>query len=269
MGESSVKKLICGGFTLLELLVVMAVVGILAALILSSLTSAKQRAQGIACMNNGKQLNLALQMYGTEYNGWLPPNPDWPTNNMWVRGEMENPNDATNTMLLMNSKLTPYIGGDIVSIFKCPGDKSIHVRSYSMSQAVGTKPAAPVEAVDGPWLDGTHHHVANHPWRTYGNYSQMGDPVPSKLWIFMDENEYNINDGAFAVSMTLPTELIDWPATYHDFAAGMAFADGHSEIHKWTDGRTKSGPTFAGPHIQSPNNPDMLWLQERTSARYK
>jgi prepilin-type processing-associated H-X9-DG protein len=250
----------------MELLVVITVIGILAAMLLPVLSRAKQRAQGIYCVNNTKQLMVALHLYADDANGWLPPNPDWATNRMWVQGEMENPNDATNVALLKQSLLAPYDGGSI-KIFKCPGDASDHVRTYSMSQAVGTKPGV-LAAVDGPWLDGTRHHEANHPWRTYGRFSDMIQPDPSDLWVFMDENQYNINDGAFAVSMTTPTEIIDWPGTYHNRSAGIAFADGHSEIHKWRDGRTQMDTRInAGPHIQTPANPDILWLQSKTSAR--
>jgi hypothetical protein len=185
---------------------------------------------------------------------------------MWVKGEMQNPADATNTLNLSNSLLAPYLGASI-AIFKCPGDKTSHVRTYSMSQAVGTKPTKPLTAVDGPWLDGTRTHLANHPWRTYGRFSDVYNPDPSHLWIFMDENRYNINDAAFAVSMSLPTQIIDWPGTYHNSAGCLAFADDHSEIHKWTDGRTRANSTVtAGPHTQTPNNPDILWLQKRTSS---
>ena len=209
---------------------------------------------------------IALHLYADDHSDWLPPNPDWPTNNMWVRGEMEISTDATNTLYLKDSKLAPYLGGAI-AIFKCPGDTSDHVRTYSMSQAVGTKPDPPLAAVDGPWLDGSHQHVADHPWRTYGRFSDMTQPEPSSLWVFIDENQYNINDAAFAVSMTTPTEIIDWPGTYHNFSGFLAFADGHEEIHHWIDGRTKvTTRVYAGPHVQTPNNPDILWLQKRTSA---
>jgi hypothetical protein len=210
-------------------------------------------------------LMIALHLYVDDGNGWLPPNPDYSSSNMWVKGEMENPVDATNTALLKKSLLAPYDGGSI-NIFKCPGDKSDHVRTYSMSQAVGTKPDT-LAAVDGPWLDGTRHHVANRPWRTYARFADMVKPDPLQLWIFMDENQYNINDGAFAVSMTMPTAIIDWPGIYHIRSAGLAFADGHSEVHRWIDARTLVYTQIAaGPHVQTPDNRDILWLQSKTTA---
>jgi prepilin-type N-terminal cleavage/methylation domain-containing protein len=72
------------GFTLLELLVVIAIIGILAALLLPTLSRSKQKAQGVFCVSNGRQLLLALHLYTADYQDWLPPNPDYQTNKMWV-----------------------------------------------------------------------------------------------------------------------------------------------------------------------------------------
>ncbi|HEX4644907.1 MAG TPA: hypothetical protein VH598_04800, partial [Verrucomicrobiae bacterium] len=88
-----------------------------------------------------------------------------------------------------------------------------------------------------------------------------------------DESPRSINDGGLAVSMSGPNavppvdstvRMIDWPGTQHNLACGIAFADGHSEIHKWLDGRTVD--TGANPDQNGPPNPDILWLQFRTSA---
>ena len=56
------------GFTLIELLVVIAIIGLLAGMLLPALVRAKQKAQGIACLNHLKQLQLAWSMYASDHN---------------------------------------------------------------------------------------------------------------------------------------------------------------------------------------------------------
>jgi prepilin-type processing-associated H-X9-DG protein len=87
--------------------------------------------------------------------------------------------------------------------------------------------------------------------------------------VLIDENQYTINDAAFALSMTLPTKMVDWPGTRHNFGATIAHADGHAEIHHWQDARTKGEGLSAPPDhsIQLPDDVDIEWLQQRTSTK--
>jgi prepilin-type N-terminal cleavage/methylation domain-containing protein/prepilin-type processing-associated H-X9-DG protein len=270
-----VRSLICGsqsrknGFTLIELLVVIAIIAILAAMLLPALSRAKSKAQGIYCINNLKQVQLAIVMFAGDNNDRFPDNPGATiTSNSWVTGKLTwdfppaapNP-DNTNTALLTAGEIGPYVAKS-VGVFKCPADiyngaRGARVRSIAMNGFVGD-----VLNINGGLNPG---------WKRFLKTSDCTAPGSSMTWVLLDECPDSMNDDFFSVKMQ-PGATSTWsdvPASTHNGAGGFSFADGHAEIKKWLDGNTKAPVQRVNPcpdnSKYSPN--DVLWLQQRTSSK--
>lgn len=234
------------GFSLVELLVVVAIIAILSSILLPALAKAKSRAQGIYSLNNTRQLTVATVIYSDDHNGRLPYNLDssqsgpaamaknWANNVL----DWELSSDNTNSAALIASGIGPYTGGS-AAVYRCPGDYVLssiqqgagwksRVRSYSMNAMVGDAGAATERG----------ENINNPGYLQFFQVTSI--PRPSDVFLFVEEHPDSIKDGYFINSYT--AEKVkklgypvwqDLPGSDHDGMGVFSFADGHSEFHRW------------------------------------
>lgn len=282
----------CSGFTLLDLLVVIAVIAILAALLLPALSRAKAKARQVSCLNNLRQLQLGWLSYAYDNTESIPPNSEtdqpyygigpyyW--NLSWVLGmmtdetsginDLDRLSDCTNSALLVEpgpGQLGPYVRSP--DLYHCPADRSYvvvggtsypRVRSYSENLFMDPGP---------PFTDVPEFYE----WDGCQFFRKLGDLrglTPSDAITLVDEHEDTIAWSRFLSPH--PTMAYIWqalPTSRHAGQGALSFADGHVSAGEWSDPRTRvpvtriqtSQPTGRFPQ---PNNADWRWFLQHVTV---
>jgi len=251
------------GFTLRDLIAVLAVLLPLLLLAVPSVARNTERTQGILCLDNLRALSRGWQMYAEDNNGFFPLSPNisqasasasyWSTGYVDWSSSPQNSNPAVLSQLPFSGYLPS------VSVYRCPSESEIksavqiraglgpRIRNFSMNTFVGN--------VSGVFYPG---------YRIYNKLSDMVAPTPSQLFVLIQEHADSINDSNYVPPME--GSLLDLVASTHDGAGTLSYADGHCEFKVWNP-RTRAPIRFNFVGLPTAAPSDMQWLKARASAR--
>jgi hypothetical protein len=243
------------GFTLVELLVILVMVGTLALLLVPASAHVRPGSEAAQCMNNLRQMSRAWKMYCDENNGRLvSAYPDFGGfSASWCDGNASTAGDpgayhysGADATGIQHGLLWPY--ADSLSLYKCPTDhrlagtnstvpaqfqgkpllRSISMNSYLAGTSFGASP---------DWVITTPNGQRDPRFPVYITETEI--KMPALTFTFIDEDQQSINDGMFLVSVSTP-RLYDLPSRAHRYGFGISFADGRAEIQLLKDDASKT-----------------------------
>lgn len=249
-------------FTLVELLVVLVILTVLAAMVLPAMAGTRTNTKAAQCMNNLRRLTSAWQMYASDNVDRFPTT-------LMVANVMDwgISSDNTNTALLIDPSWSPiarYVQS--ADLFKCPAD------SYQSAAQSAANFGPRVMSVSANAILGRTVTVANQiPGRVYissfSKFTQLNKPGPANTAVLLDEHPDSIDDALYFLNVGLAAPNAVWrsfPGSHHNGAASISFADGHVILKRWQDSRTVPPVIYLKSlNTLVPGNPDYTWMNDR------
>lgn len=268
------------GFTRVDLVAAMLILGILSLLALPAIARGPLASLAASCVENQRQITLAWQQYAADHNDRLVNNYTIPDTeytislrrfDTWAPNVLDwstNP-ENTNETYLQKGRLFPYLQGNTFA-FKCPADTYLspaqiaagwtrRIRSYSMNAVMGKSGDSDLSIYDGrsAWITGKRQFLKT-----------VSIPDPANTIVFLDEHPDSISDGFF-IGAGQDDQWSDFPGSHHAGGCGIGYADGHGEIHSWLYSATKAPVLYnvvSPPAISPSTSDDYLWLTSRLSV---
>jgi len=257
--------------------VVIAIIAILAAMLLPALAKAKAQAWQAQCENNLKQLQIGWILYSHDNSDFMLPNAPQgnasatdPTANAgsWCsfadEGWPASFDANTNPFYYTTSIMAPYMSGQL-GVYRCPADivpsaNGQRIRSYSMNGQIGLVNQS-MQSLTLSFNPG------------FNVYAKVSDavacPGPTQTFTFCEENMCSLQDGYLQVDCNPIEQFQDVPGSYHTWGCGIAFIDGHVEMHVWQTPILKipvKYPNRQNDIFAGNQNKDWLWFTQHATC---
>jgi prepilin-type processing-associated H-X9-DG protein len=253
-------------FTFIELAAVIAVVALLVILALPVQGKAGRSGHAVLCANNLKQLMAGYLMYAQDNNDLALGPYTSDTVPAWCSGFLGSPPDAIDETFVRESPTYRYVAS--TGVFRCASDVSRFIYHGQLC------PRNRSYAVNGFMGDPTTFIYPNSDiFKSARRLSDITAPGPSAVYVLLEEHQNSINDSHFLPFRDLQQfgnqAWLDAPAGRHGNAAGLAYADGHSDIHRWQDSNVQGTMGSSIPvytMLPQPGPRDFAWFTNHIAA---